>query len=71
MIKILTKTCAKIAIIVVKNRESYYFIIICKCKEVLLSLFSYQMLASSPTRDERSIYYKVYGPNPPLEKKIA
>ncbi len=46
MIKILTKIRAKITIIVVKNREPYYFIIIYKCKEVPLSLFSYQMLAS-------------------------
>ncbi len=34
MIEILTKIRAKITIIVVENRESYYFIIICKCKEV-------------------------------------
>ncbi len=44
---ILTKIRAKITIIVVENREPYYFIINCKCKEVLLSLFSYQMLAST------------------------
>ncbi len=44
MIEILTK----ITIIVVENREPYYFIIIIyKCKEVRLSLFSYQMLAST------------------------
>ncbi len=55
------KICAKIAIIVVKNREPYYFIIIYKCKEVPLSLFSYQMLASTFDSDERSNYYKVYG----------
>ncbi len=48
-------------LIVIENREPYYFIIICKCKEVPLSLFSYQMLASTLTMDERSIYYKVYG----------
>ncbi len=45
MIEILTKISAKI--IVVENREPYYFVIICKCKEVPLSLFSYQILASS------------------------
>ncbi len=47
MIKILMKIRAKITIIVVENREPYYFIIICKGKEVPLSLFSYQMLAST------------------------
>ncbi len=46
MIKILTKICAKITILVVENREPYYFIIICKYKEVPKFLFSYQMLAS-------------------------
>ncbi len=56
MIKILTK----ITIIVVKNRGPYYFIIIYKCKEVPLSLFSYQMLASIFDSDERSNYYKIY-----------
>ncbi len=61
MIEILMKICAKITIIVVKNREPYYFIIIYKCKEVLLSLFSYQMLASTFDSDEWSSYYKVYG----------
>ncbi len=61
MIEILTKICAKITIIVVENKEPYYFIIICKCKEVPLSLFSYQMLASTLTTDEWSIYYIVYG----------
>ncbi len=62
MIEILMKICAKITIIiVVENREPYYFIIICKCKEVPLSLFSYKMLASTLTTDERSSYYKVYG----------
>ncbi len=55
------KIRAKITIIVVENREFYYFIIICKCKKVPLSLFSYQMLASTFDCDERSIYYKVYG----------
>ncbi len=62
MIEILTKICAKITIIVVKNREPYYFIIIIiyKCKEVPLSLFSYQTLASTFDFDERSSYYKVY-----------
>ncbi len=58
MIKILTQICVKITIIVVENREPYYFIIICKCKEVPSSG---QMLASTLIRDERSIYYKVYG----------
>ncbi len=33
MIEILTKIHAKITIIVVKNREHHYFIIIYKCKE--------------------------------------
>ncbi len=47
MIKILTKIRAEITIIVVENREPYYFIIICKCKEVSLSLSSYQMMAST------------------------
>ncbi len=60
MTEILTKIRAKITIIVVENRERYY-LIICKCKEVPLSLFSYQMLASTLTTDVRSIYYKVYG----------
>ncbi len=60
MIKILTKFGAKITIIVVKNREPYYFITIYKCKEVLLSLFSYQMLASTFDSDEWSSNYKVY-----------
>ncbi len=50
----------KVTIITVENRELYYFIIICKCKEVPLPLFSYQMLASTMTTYERSIYYKVY-----------
>ncbi len=55
------KIRVKITIIVVENREPYYFIIIiCKCKEVLLSLFSYQMLASTLTTNKQSIYYKVY-----------
>ncbi len=61
MIKILTKIRAKITIIVVENGELYYFIIICKCRKVPLSLFSYQMLASTFDYDEWSIYYKVYG----------
>ncbi len=54
------KICAKITIMVVENREPYYFIIICKCKEVPLSLFSYEMLASTLTADEQCIYHKVY-----------
>ncbi len=34
------KTCAKFRIIVVENREPYYFIIvICKCKEVIIPIF--------------------------------
>ncbi len=41
MIEILIKILAKIKIIVLENEEPYYFIIICKCKEVALSLFSY------------------------------
>ncbi len=61
MIEILTKIRAKITIIVVENREPYYFIIIIyKCKEVSLSLFSYQTLASTFGSDEWSSYYKVY-----------
>ncbi len=60
MIEILTKIGVKMTIIVVENRESYYFIIIYKGKEVQLSLFSYQMLASTFNSDERSSYYKVY-----------
>ncbi len=47
MIEILTKIRAKITIIVVENKEPYYFIIICKCKDVPLSLFSYKMYAST------------------------
>ncbi len=43
MIEILTKIHAKITIIVLENREHYYFIIICNCKYVLLYLFSYQI----------------------------
>ncbi len=62
MIQILTKIHAKITIIVIENRgHYYYFITICKCKQVPLCLFSYQMLASTLTMDEQSIYYKVYG----------
>ncbi len=61
MIEILTKIGAKITIIVEENREPYYFIIIYKCKEVPLFIFSYQMLASTFDSDERSSYYKVYG----------
>ncbi len=34
MIEILMKISEKITIIVVENREPYYFIIICKCKEI-------------------------------------
>ncbi len=60
MIEILTKILAKITIIVVENREPYYFIIIYKCKEVPLSLFSYQMLTSTFDSDEQSRYQKVY-----------
>ncbi len=60
MIEILTKICVKITIIVLENREPNYFIIFCKCKAVPLSLFSYQMLPSTLTTDERSSYYKVY-----------
>ncbi len=41
MIEILTNIGGKITIIVVKNKEPYYFIIIYKCKEVLLYLFAY------------------------------
>ncbi len=61
MIEILKKICVKTTIIVVENREPYYFIIICKCKAVPLSLFTYSILASTLTTDEQSIYCKVYG----------
>ncbi len=61
MIEILTKIGAKITIIVVENREPYYFIVIYKCKEVPLSLFCYQMLASTFDSNERSNYCKIYG----------
>ncbi len=61
IIEMLTKIYAKITIIMVENREPYYFITICKCKQGTLSLFSYQMLASILTMDEQSSYYKVYG----------
>ncbi len=58
MIKIiLTKIRAKITIIVVENREPYYFIIIYKHEEVPLFLFSYQMLDSTFDSYERSSYY--------------
>ncbi len=60
MIEILTKIRVKTTIIVVENREPYYFIIIYKCKEVPLSEVSYQMLASTFDFDERSSYYKIY-----------
>ncbi len=64
MIEILTKIQipVKITIIVAENRELYYciIIIISKCKDVPLSLFSYQMLASTLTMDEWSIYSKVF-----------
>ncbi len=58
------KIHAKITIIVVENREPYYFIIIYKCKEFPLSLFSYQMLASTFDSDKQSSYYKVYAMSP-------
>ncbi len=60
MIEILTKIRAKMTIIVVENREPYYFIIIYKCKEIPLSLFFYQMLDSTFDSDEWFSYYKVY-----------
>ncbi len=61
MIEILTKIGGKITIIVVENREPYYFIIIYKFIEIPLSLFSYQMLASTFDSDEWFNYYEVYG----------
>ncbi len=64
MIEILTKIRVKITITAVKNREPHYFTIIYKCKEVPLSLFSYQMLASTFDSNKRSSYYKVYGTTP-------
>ncbi len=60
LIEILVKIRVKITIIVVENKEPYYFIIIYKCKEVPLSLFSYQMFASTLDSNEWSSYYKVY-----------
>ncbi len=54
------KIHVKITIIVVENKEPYYFIIICKCKEVPLSLFSYQMLALTFDYQEQSSYCNVY-----------
>ncbi len=68
MIEILTKIHVKITIIVIGNREPYYFIIICKCKEVPLCLFYNQMLASTVTMNKGSIYYKVYGCRWPREE---
>ncbi len=65
MIEILTIVHAKITIIVVENREPYYFIAICKRKYGPLSLLSYQMLASILIMDEQSSYYKVYARNTP------
>ncbi len=59
--EILTKIHAKITIVVLKNREPYYFITIYKCKQGPLFLFFYQMLASILTMDEWSNYYKVCG----------
>ncbi len=56
MMEILMKICLKITIIVVENRKHYY-IIFYKCKEVPLSVFSYQMLASTFDFDKRSSYY--------------
>ncbi len=53
MIEILMNIRAIITVIVVENREPYYFIIICKCKKVPPSLFSYHMLASTSDYDER------------------
>ncbi len=58
------KIRAKLTIIVVENREPNNFIIIYKCKEIPLSLFSYEMLASTFDSDERSSYYKVYDISP-------
>ncbi len=58
MIQILMKIGAKINK-VVENREAYCFIIIFKRKQVPLSLFSYQMLASAFDYHERSSYYEV------------
>ncbi len=55
------KIGAKITIIFVENREPHYFIIIYKCKKVQLSIFSYQMLASTFDSNEWSSYYKIYG----------
>ncbi len=48
-------------IIVVENREPYYFVIIYKCKEVMLSIFLIRCWLQLWTSDERSSYYKVYG----------
>ncbi len=63
-IDILTKICAKIkiAIIVVENREPYYFILLLFVN-VRKSQYPYFLIryGLQHTTDERSIYYKVYG----------
>ncbi len=61
------KIQTKITIIVVENKEPYYFLI-SKYKQVPSCLFFYQMLASNLTIDEWPVYYKVYGATfPPAE----
>ncbi len=47
MIEILMKIRTKITISIGESREPYYFIIICKCKGVPLSVFSYQTVTST------------------------
>ncbi len=42
-----------------RKQRTFYFIIIYKCKEVPLSLFSYQMLVSTFDSNERPSYFKV------------
>ncbi len=60
MIGIVTKIRAKIANIVVENREPYRFIILFKCKRVPFPCFLIRRWLQLLTTDERSTYYKVY-----------
>ncbi len=69
MIEILTKIRAKITIIIVENREHYYFIIICKCKEVCYPYFLIRCWLQLLTTDEQSSYYKVYAKNTLFKEK--
>ncbi len=58
MIKILTKAHVKIIIIVVENREPYYFIIICKCKVVPCPYFLIRCWFQLLTTNEQSSFYE-------------